>query len=252
MEKTHYFKTDLKRLFKGYELYLAVIGVTAALFFSLEDSGIINDSVMFTYLMSTMLSGSLITYIFCAFPYAYAFGEDLENKYVRYQLIRGNLKRYVVSKITVIYLSSIIAMVAGTAIFLLLIRTQVPWLNMLAGDPEFFMGGQYAFLIADKHYFAYCLFNAFQMGLLAGGLSVLAAFVSLFVSNKVTVLVVPLLSYQILTLSSGRGKINIASFQVHNKVFNSDIEYFLFVVFLSLVPVILLAIGSYKKIKNRL
>lgn len=252
MERTNYFKTDIRRLLKGYELYLAVIGVTAALFFSLEDSGIINNSVMFTYLLSCICSGSLISYIFCAFPYAYALGEDMENKYVRYQLIRGNLKKYVVSKISVIYLSSIVTMVAGSALFLVLVRTQVPWLDMWADDGEFFKGGQYSFLITNKHYFGYCLFNAFHMGLLAGTLSVLAAFVSLFVSNKVMVLAVPLLSYQILTVCLGRSKINLHSFEIYNKKFNNDIGYFLFVVMLSLVPVILLAAGSYKKIKKRL
>ena len=60
----------------------------------------------------------MVAYIFCAFPFATVFCEDLENKYIRYSIIRGNLKKYVFSQISIIYLTSIAVMVLGTAIFL--------------------------------------------------------------------------------------------------------------------------------------
>lgn len=36
MNTVNYFKPDLLRIIKGYELYLAILGVTASLFFSME------------------------------------------------------------------------------------------------------------------------------------------------------------------------------------------------------------------------
>ena len=84
---THYFKTDLERLLKRYGFYISVLGVAMALFFALEDYGVINNSVMDTYISGTEMSGMMLVYIFCAFPYAPVIVEDIENKYVRCQLI---------------------------------------------------------------------------------------------------------------------------------------------------------------------
>ena len=83
MNKVHYFRSDLHRLLKNYPLYLAVLGVAAALWFSLENYAfqeeMVNGNVLDTYIMSTNMSGIMIAYAFCAFPYAAAFCEDLEN-----------------------------------------------------------------------------------------------------------------------------------------------------------------------------
>lgn len=59
----------------------------------------------------------MIAYVFCAFPFATVFCEDLDNKYIRYELIGSNLKRYVVTKIAFIYLTAILVMVLGTILF---------------------------------------------------------------------------------------------------------------------------------------
>ena len=114
MNKVHYFRSDLHRLLKNYPLYLAVLGVAAALWFSLENYAfqeeMVNGNVLDTYIMSTNMSGIMIAYAFCAFPYAAAFCEDLENKYARYSINRGNARRYAVSKSVVIYGSSAVTM----------------------------------------------------------------------------------------------------------------------------------------------
>lgn len=104
--KRHYFLADLRRLWKGYEVYAAILGVAATLFFSMESRELKNGNVMFSYFYATEMSGFMIAYVFCAFPYAASLCEDLEHKYVRYQTVRGSLKRYVASKVGVVYLSS--------------------------------------------------------------------------------------------------------------------------------------------------
>lgn len=251
-EKTYYLKTDLHRLFRGYKLYVSIIGVVAALFFSLEDNGIINNSVVTTYTMSTEMSGMMLVYVFCAFAYAISLGEDIENKYVRYQIIRGSKIKYIVSKVFVIYFSSILVMLIGTWFFLLLNRLRAPWVDLDIDDLSTEKAGQYSFLLQDGYYMWYCLLYALQLGLLAGVFSVLAALVSLYISNIVTTLAVPVLVYQVLLEYSGTGRINVFSFRAYNKLFANDINYFIFVLLLSIVPTILLGLGIYKKLNSRL
>ncbi len=127
--KRHYFLADLRRLWKGYEVYAAILGVAATLFFSMESRELKNGNVMFSYFYATEMSGFMIAYVFCAFPYAASLCEDLEHKYVRYQTVRGSLKRYVASKVGVVYLSSVLAMVLGSMLFVAYCRTQGPWVN---------------------------------------------------------------------------------------------------------------------------
>ena len=85
--RSHYFLTDIRRLWKSYEVYAAILGVAASLFFSMESMELKNGNVLFTYVFATELSGVMIAYVFCAIPYAASICEDLEHKYVRYQTI---------------------------------------------------------------------------------------------------------------------------------------------------------------------
>ncbi len=85
-------KSDLSRLLKCYKIYAAIIGVSIAILFSTEQIGLINGNILDTYIQGSELSGIMIAYVFCAFPFATVFCEDLDNKYIRYELIRSNLK----------------------------------------------------------------------------------------------------------------------------------------------------------------
>lgn len=250
--KKHYLLADLKRLIKGYEIYAAVIGVAICLIFSLENKGLANNSVLTTYIMSTEMSGVMIAYVFCAFPVATFFCDDLENGYIRYQVIRGNLKNYMLSKVATMYITSIIIMVLGTILFLGIYKTQAPWVDWELGDLDVELTGAYAGLLRGGHYFLYCILYALQLGLLAGVLSVFAALLSLFITNRVTVLVLPVLVYQILLEYAGSGKFTVFLFRAYVKPFNQDWQCFLLVFMLSFILVVGFAGGIYKKLKTRL
>lgn len=95
MEKERYLKTDFRRLLK----ISSVSGDSrcSSLFhFSLEnyafEKGMVNFNVMDTYIYAVEMSGKMIAYAFCASAFAAVFCEDLENKYLRYSIGRGNLK----------------------------------------------------------------------------------------------------------------------------------------------------------------
>lgn len=50
----------------------------------------VNFNVMDTYIYAVEMSGKMIAYAFCASAFAAVFCEDLENKYLRYSIGRGN------------------------------------------------------------------------------------------------------------------------------------------------------------------
>ena len=112
MNRAHYLKTDIRRLIKNYPIYLAIVGVAVSMWFSLEDyaftEGMVNGNALDTYGFAVSMSGIMIAYAFCAFSYATVFCEDLEYKYARYSINRGNTWKYVVSKAVVVYGASVI------------------------------------------------------------------------------------------------------------------------------------------------
>lgn len=253
MEKTKYLRTDFSRLFKKYPLYLAIVGVAVSFIFSLEnyafEKGMVNVNIMDTYMFAVEMSGKMIAYAFCASAFATVFCEDLENKYLRYSIGRGNLIKYVFSKTIVIYISSIITMVLGTFLFVIYLRLQLPWTHDLEKTD---MSGMYEILWGNGHFMAYIFVVALQMGMLAGTLSLAASFVSIFITNKMLIMLTPILLYQILMEFRGSGWANIMIFDPALFQFKSDMEYFLIVCGFSLAPSILFVFGIYRAIKNRL
>ena len=106
--------------------------------------------------------------------------------------------------------------------------------------------------LENKYFMAYIFVVALQMGMLAGTLSLAASFVSIFITNKMLIMLTPILLYQILMEFRGSGWANIMIFDPALFQFKSDIEYFLIVCGFSLVPSIFFVLGIYRVIKNRL
>ena len=136
--------------------------------------------------------------------------------------------------------------------FVFLCRTQGPWVNPEADDVGVYLAGVYGGLIEEGHYAWYCMFYALQLGLLAGMLSVLAAFFSLYITNKVTVFALPVLIYQILLESSGSGKFTVYAFCAYNKYFARDWQCLLSLFLVSMGFVTILAWGIFKKLRTRM
>ena len=117
-----------------------------------------------------------------------------EHKYIRYNVIRGSLKSYVLSKTTVIYISSLSIMILGSVLFLFLCRTYVPWTDWSIDSYGIELNGCYGSILEEGHVILYCTLYALNLGLIAGALSNMAALCSVFISNTVLVLVFPVLA----------------------------------------------------------
>lgn len=246
-----YLVSDVKRLLKSYSFYISPVLVVFVLFFSLENMGFVNNSVIVTYFASTELTGMMLVYVFCAFPYAAVFCEDMEKQYIRYAVIRGNYKSYVIAKLIIIYISSLLVMVLGTMIFLLLCRLHCPWVDWDINSYEIQLAGSFGWLVESGHYFLYCILSSVYLGILAGTLSVAASFLSLYISNKMAVWLLPMLIYQILISLSNYTDITVLHFRIQNKIFEYDWQQLLLVLAMSGIPVICSAIGICRRIRYR-
>lgn len=251
----NYFLTDLRRLGKSYRWLAAIVGVAFVLFLSLENQllvkGFVSGNVLSTYIFSTIMTGSLIAYSVCALPFADVFPEEREHKYIRYGVIRGNLKAYVLSKSAVIYLSSLGVMLLGTFLFLFLCRMQVPWADWEIDQYGVELAGCYASVLEQGHVFLYCALYALHMGLIAGALSNMAALCSVFISNTVLTYIFPVLAFRVFVSVTIDGH-NIYAFYAFNKKFAKDWMDLLFLFFVSVFVSILSALGCYLGLKRRL
>ena len=90
-KKTHYIQADMHRILCRKETCLAILGVAAALFFSVGNVQDFEGSVIQTFLFATYNVGFLLSFVFCALPYGTAYCEELENPYIRYSVIRGRI-----------------------------------------------------------------------------------------------------------------------------------------------------------------
>lgn len=243
-----YMFSDIKRILQSPRFYIAIIGVCGSLLFSLEQGGI-SQSVCKSYISALNHAGFLMTFLFCAFAYGNVFCEEMEYHYAYYEMIRGNRKSYLWAKVAAVYFSSIAVMVLGTLLFLLFCKIWVPWGTEMDSCYEVLRAGNYSFFIEKEQYLIYCLLFSLQMGMIAGVLSLVVAFCSLFVRNQMLVMILPILIYQCLYLMPD-GIISVYTFWPIYHYVTHDGLYFCVVTGISMLAAVMISCGIYVKIKN--
>lgn len=197
-KKTHYFFTDLYRAFFGKRFLISIAGVVLALLFSLQGAESMSVSVLYVFLLATYGVGAELSLVFGAFCYGTSFAEELENGYAKYSVIRGNVGKYVGSKLVVIFLSSVAVMTVACGVFpLICLLFGLPWSDV--DTLQQYAVVSYRGLLENGHYLLWFLLYGGQWGIFVGCMSVAAAFFSLYVSNRLLVLAVPILLSQVMT-----------------------------------------------------
>lgn len=193
--KTHYFAMDLKRLFYTKKLFFSIIVMIVTLFFSLEKISNIHTSVMYIFVKAASSVGFILCFTICAYPYGTSIADDVTDSYIRYSIIRGGIIKYTVAKSLWIVLSSVIVMVSGCALFVVINSIFLPWQdkNMYVFYCE--TTSLTVLFNSDLDIISYVIFGI-QYGLLAGILSLLSGYISLYITNKMLVLAIPALIYQ--------------------------------------------------------
>lgn len=255
--RTRYLYAEFNRIVKGKRFYLAIAGVTAALFFALEGSIDFNSSVLYVFTSATYKAGFVAVFIFCACPSATCFSEDLEANYIRYVIIRGTLKRYVLSKVIAIFLSSIFIMTAGCTLFALICRVWLPWQDADSVHNIVSSGSFRIFLEYDTKWLWFAAYGV-QRGILAGILALMSSYISLYITNRMIVFAAPAFIYQLI-LELGFGFFNdlgifhpVLVFDAQYNIFYHDSLSFLWAVALGIIFAILIGFAIYKKVGKRI
>lgn len=185
---TKYLIIDFLRLFRRKEFYLGIVAAAIVMIATAGGENVSLDSTLAVMITTVPQMGFLLSYIFCALAYGTLYCDDLENKYIRYEAIRGNLKKYVCSKTIVIFVSSLCIITMGFFIFVCYYSFLPPvdetGLSLVMDSFR---------LLKNGHYMTWFLLYGFQWGIWGGCLSVIAAFLSLYISNRLLVLAVPVL-----------------------------------------------------------
>lgn len=259
-QKIHYFPMDVWRCVSSGKIAVGAAGVCLSMLFA---SGNQVMSTVFDVYESVLYGMPfLMTMAFCAFPYADSFCDDFEAKYMNMALVRGNLRRYVWSKVVVIFCSSVITMILGICLYVTIMHMKLPWSSndftkgALSTLVEF---GGFRYFLKKGCYMLYFIFTGMQMGLLSGMLSVFASYVSLYISNKLLVMSVPLIGYYLLNcyvpaIMGDKPMFNVKIIfdATYGKVCESDLLAFLYAVLVTMIAGGVLTLGIYRKIRRRL
>lgn len=187
---------EFRRIFFSSYFFTGVIGVAAAQFLSIYKVVGINTSVYTTYICAVYFIPYLMSFMFCALPYAQSFCEDIEHSYIRQIIMRKELRSYTALRVILIYLSAVVTMVLVTLIFVALIRLKVPWIRV---DDAIGRDILAQIFINSGNYILYFFVHSIYSGILAAFLVLLAVYASLFWKNKLWILSMPFMVYCLLT-----------------------------------------------------
>lgn len=196
-ERTHYFSASLYQIMQEKRLYIGVIGVVGVLFFALGRIDF-TGSVLYAFQMAMSKAEAMAVFMFCAYPAASSYSEELEGNYIRYAIVRGSLERYVIGKAAVIFVSAMFIMTAGCTLFALLCRIWLPWQDAETLESVLQSGGLRFFLTIGEGQLWF-VFYGMQRGIQAGVLALAASWISLYITNRMLVFAAPALIYQMIS-----------------------------------------------------
>lgn len=252
LQRQDFLCGDFRRALLSIRFPIGVLGVAFALFYSLYRMSDIT-SVYTAYIDALYFIPFALALMFCAFPFSGSLIEDIEYKYIQLLAMRGSLKKYTVSKVVLIYMSSVAVMILGTVLFAGLAHLQVPW---ELKDEYLYMDIFTEVLWKNGCHVLFFAAHSFFIGLLAGNLALLAAYVSLFWQEKLLVIALPFFIYY-LTIYYEYGIFgNIAwldirqIFNLSYNVWNNQVYSILWPMVVSLFIAVVIGRGIYKKLRR--
>lgn len=191
----NYLKMDLYRAIFSWKFIIAYLGVLLSLFLGCVE---IHSLTNVLSVVSSVIFGIslLLCFIFSSLAYGSCFCEDFENNYFRCELIRGNTKKYVLSKVIIILITSILTIIIGLLLFVTILHLFIPWVDLSSSSNfhNIVEYGKFKFLLKNYYFIFYFVSLASLIGMLAGILSLISAYVSLYISNRLLILTIPSMS----------------------------------------------------------
>lgn len=191
-------KHDWRRAF-DYRFLLSVVVCVCTMYIIMYEMNMQTDSVYSIVNMNLYLCEYMLVFAMATVPYAHAFIEDFERKNIYQVITRTNLKKYIISKTATIFVSAMLVIAVSMLAFVFLLRLQGhEWMSdYVLWDIEMNGGGaselEWWWLLEQHYDWVFYLIAGFQMGLLAGIVALVASYVSLFVKNKMMIMVFPVI-----------------------------------------------------------
>lgn len=191
-----YGKTDFIRAFTSKEFVISIFGILLLLFMGCLSDGVQGNSVVRLVWYSTFGVQFLVVMVVGAAPYAGSVCEDLEYGYIHQILIRENLRNYCISRAITVLLSSIGSFTIGMMSFAAILKCRLPWIDTRDSVYQAAVrSGSFRQLLLGEYFYLYVLLFSIQLGMMIGILSLFSACISLFISNKLLVMSIPVMAY---------------------------------------------------------
>ena len=243
-----YLKSDLIRVFSNYKIYIAIIIVAFILNMGIEDRRADIKSVLGAFQVIVISKYMIVVYTVCAAVYAGALVDELENGYIKYQVMRGSLGEYIIAKVTAVFIASVVTILAGEGLFIFVNSMLMP-LTDLACFEETYV--QYAFLYNGKFILLWFAIWGIKVGVMIGMLALSAMVTSMFTTNKMLVFAMPALIYELLLeLSTELNIFNFAWFNINWP--NDDVVEKIRGILFTIICIVLMSKIIIYKLKRRL
>ncbi|MDE6619916.1 MAG: hypothetical protein K2K74_05375 [Lachnospiraceae bacterium] len=193
-------KSDFARAFTSPGFWIGIPGVLAVLLSGAFDSGFGRNTVIHVLWYSTDIVQFLLVMVFGAMPFAGAVCEDLEYGYIHWIVIRSSLKDYCISRVITVLASSICAYTAGMMLFTVILKTRCEWFDEQDSVYQSAVNsGSFRTILQGGHFYLYVFLFSLQMGMMIGMLSLISVYISLYITNKLLVLSIPVMAYYFMT-----------------------------------------------------
>ena len=194
-----YLKVDLYRCFCSFRFFVAVVVVVGILLLGLQETnmGYENQDVFSYFIFTMCMMPHMLILSAAEIAYGGSLFEDLEHTFIRSEIMRGNLRSFVVSRVIMIFLSAQCVVAIGTTIFTAILHMLHPWvIKENSGMYEMVLNnGMFCTLVENEHYFLCFSLWGIIYGVLAGVLAVVSTWISLYIPSRMLMLVSPVVVY---------------------------------------------------------
>lgn len=189
-------KLDFVRSFTSLEFWISISGILLVALIGCFGSKFEGNTVIRLVWHGTFSIQFLLTMIFGVMPYAGAVCEDLEYGYIHQILIRCNLRKYCISRTITILLSSVSSFTVAMMFLVVILRFRFTWIDVSDSVYQSAVSnGSFRNLLIEEHFYLYMFLFSIQLGMLIGILALVSTCISLFITNKLLVLSIPVIAY---------------------------------------------------------
>lgn len=218
------WRADCARCFGSRNFLVAVSSVLVLLFFSISAEPFFPASLEWKSVydfFSEIFIGMPVrmSLLICSIPYGLSLCEDMEYRYVYPVLSRQSIGTFLFRRMTVIFWSSWLVMVLALLFCVLILHHWAPWCDV--SDTNYIISvaenGWFYDALMKKNGFLFFVVYSMEFAMLPGTLSVLAAGVSVWITDRLLTLSIPfLVVYVTLDLSVAKGISFLNIFQYYD------------------------------------